>query len=145
MTARASAAVILVGMLAFGTGAAAADRFQKLNGSQIRAQFTGMELSDGTHWTDAFGEGGVLTSFSMSKKRTGKWSVQKDRLCLDFNTRWLCGRLGARWLYCHSPHKWSVQKDRLCLDIIPLLARAGFGHPYRAGFNGLPEAKRQTQ
>jgi hypothetical protein len=100
MTARASAAVILVGMLAFGTGAAAADRFQKLNGSQIRAQFTGMELSDGTHWTDAFGEGGVLTSFSMSKKRTGKWSVQKDRLCLDLEKEisscfevWLSGKM----------------------------------------------------
>ena len=83
MTARTSAAVILVSMLAFGACAAAADRFQKLNGTQIRAQFTGMELSDGTHWTDTFGESGALTSFSMSKKRVGKWSVQKDELCLD--------------------------------------------------------------
>ena len=83
MIARASAAALLFGMLAFGAGAAAADKFQKLSGPQIRAQFTGMELSDGTHWTDTFGESGVLTSFSMSKKRVGKWSVQKNELCLD--------------------------------------------------------------
>ena len=56
ITVQTSAAAVLVGMLAFGTGSAAADRFQKLNGTQIRAQFTGMELSDGTHWTDTFGE-----------------------------------------------------------------------------------------
>ena len=97
MTARTSAAV--VGMLAFETGSAAADRFQKLNGTQIRAQFTGMELSDGTHWTDTFGESGVLTSFSMSKKRVGKWSVQKNELCLDLEKEisscfevWLAGK-----------------------------------------------------
>ena len=99
MTARTSVAVILVGMLAFGTSAAAADRFQKLNGSQIRAQFTGMELSDGTHWVDMFGENGILTSNSMGKKRVGKWSVQKNELCLDLEKEisscfevWLAGK-----------------------------------------------------
>ena len=83
MTTQTSAAAIIVGVFAFGADGVAAEKFQKLSGSQIRAQFTGMELSDGTHWVDAFGENGTLTSNSMSKKRVGKWSVQKNELCLD--------------------------------------------------------------
>jgi hypothetical protein len=74
----------IFGMNGFAdTGAQGADKFQKLNGAQIRSQFTGMELSDGTHWADMFGENGILTSNSMGKKRVGKWSVQNNELCLD--------------------------------------------------------------
>jgi hypothetical protein len=61
----------------------AAERFQKLNGSQIRARFSGMEMTDGTHWADVFLEGGVLTTYSMSRKTRGKWDIQKDDLCVD--------------------------------------------------------------
>ena len=83
MTARTSAAIAIVGVLVFELGAVAADKFHKLSGSQIRSQFTGMELSDGTHWVDMFGENGTLISNSMGKKRVGKWSVQNNELCLD--------------------------------------------------------------
>jgi hypothetical protein len=97
--AGSSAAVIIVGVFAFGMDAGAADKFQKLNGAQIRTQFSGMELSDGTHWVDTFGESGVLTSYSMGRKRVGKWHVQKNELCLDLEKEisscfevWLAGR-----------------------------------------------------
>ena len=60
-----------------------AERFQKLSGSQIRAKFTGMEMTDNVHWADVFGANGELRTFSMGKKKDGKWRVDKDELCLD--------------------------------------------------------------
>jgi hypothetical protein len=63
--------------------AVAEEKFQKLGGSQIRAKLVGMEITDGTHWADVFAANGILTSYSMSRKTTGKWSVQKDELCID--------------------------------------------------------------
>jgi hypothetical protein len=60
-----------------------AERFQKLSGSQIRAKFTGMEMTDNVHWADVFGANGELRTFSMGKKKEGKWRVDKDELCLD--------------------------------------------------------------
>jgi hypothetical protein len=99
MTARTSAAIAIVGVLVFELGAVAADKFHKLSGSQIRSQFTGMELSDGTHWVDMFGENGTLISNSMGKKRVGKWNVQRNELCLDLEKEisscfeiWLAGK-----------------------------------------------------
>ncbi len=63
--------------------AVAADKFQKLNGSQIRARFVGMEMTDGTHWADVFLTNGALSTYSMGRKTSGKWEVQKDELCVD--------------------------------------------------------------
>src|SRR6266851_4999262 len=63
--------------------AVAADKCQKLNGSQIRARFVGMEMTDGTHWADVFLTNGALSTYSMGRKTSGKWEVQKDELCVD--------------------------------------------------------------
>ena len=60
-----------------------AEKFQKLNGSQVRAKLAGMEFTDEVHWRDVFGSTGSLSGYSMGRKTAGKWSVQKDRLCLD--------------------------------------------------------------
>jgi hypothetical protein len=75
------------------------NKFRRINDAQIRAQFTGMELSDGTHWVDIFSAGGVLTSHSMSKTKAGKWSVKNNELCLDIEKEisscfevWLAGK-----------------------------------------------------
>ena len=73
--------LVAVGVLA--ANAAATEKFQKLNGTQIRAKLAGMEITDGTHWADQFAANGALASFSMGKKSTGKWHVQKDELCID--------------------------------------------------------------
>src|ERR1700730_6089698 len=59
-----------------------AERFQKLSGSQIRAKFTGMEMTDNVHWADVFGANGELRTFSMGKKKEGKWRVEKDERCV---------------------------------------------------------------
>jgi hypothetical protein len=65
------------------TQAVAAEKFQKLSGSQIRARFAGMEMTDETHWADVFLTNGALTTYSMGRKTSGKWDVQKDELCVD--------------------------------------------------------------
>jgi hypothetical protein len=66
-----------------GTWADAAAKFQKLSGAQIRARLAGMEITDETHWADVFAADGTLTSYSMGRKSSGKWRVQKDELCVD--------------------------------------------------------------
>jgi len=42
-----------------------------------------MELSDEVHWYELFEKSGTLLSSSMGRKRTGKWWVEKDQLCID--------------------------------------------------------------
>ena len=76
-------ALLSVAAVAIGQVAQAEEKFQKLNGSQIRARFAGMEMTDGTHWADVFLSGGVLTTYAMGRKSSGKWDVQKDELCVD--------------------------------------------------------------
>jgi len=66
-----------------GTWADAAEKFQKLSGAQIRARLAGMEITDETHWADVFATNGILTSYSMGRKSSGKWRVQKDELCIN--------------------------------------------------------------
>ena len=79
----------------------AAEKFQKLGGSQIRSRLAGMEITDEVHWADVFAANGTLTSYSMRAKKTGKWYVQKDDLCIDHGTddegaicyqMWLAGK-----------------------------------------------------
>ena len=60
-----------------------AEKFQKLSGAQIQARLAGMEITDEVHWADVFSANGTLTSYSMGRKSNGKWSVQKDELCID--------------------------------------------------------------
>src|SRR5712691_2436337 len=69
--------------LAVGQDVDAAEKFQKLSGSQIRARLAGMEITDEAHWADVFAANGTLTSYSMGRKSAGKWRVQKDELCID--------------------------------------------------------------
>jgi len=37
------------------------------------------------HWRELHGPGGTVTSDSMGRKRTGKWRVEKDQLCIEFD------------------------------------------------------------
>ena len=63
--------------------ALAVEQFKKISGSQIRARFSGMELTDEVHWREAYLRDGSFKSHSMGRTRTGKWQVQKDELCVD--------------------------------------------------------------
>jgi hypothetical protein len=76
-------ALLLVAAGAIEPIARGEEKFQKLNGSQIRSRFAGMEMTDGTHWADVFLSNGVLTTYAMGRKSSGKWDVQKDELCVD--------------------------------------------------------------
>jgi hypothetical protein len=86
--------------ITFSAGAFAEEKFQKLNGQQIRAKFVGMEVTDESHWGDIFESNGTLRTSSMGHKTLGKWRIQKDQLCLDRGKEpgsgcyevWLSGR-----------------------------------------------------
>jgi hypothetical protein len=62
--------------------ALAAENVKKLSGSDIRAKFTGMQLTDEVHWRYVYDRDGRLRSYSMGTKKVGKWAVEKDELCL---------------------------------------------------------------
>jgi hypothetical protein len=70
-------------VLAIASAAAAAGKFQKLSGAQIRAKLAGMEITDEVHWADVYGRDGTLMTFSMGKKTIGKRSVKNDELCQE--------------------------------------------------------------
>jgi hypothetical protein len=83
-----------------GPSAAAEEKFQKLKGGQIRAKLAGMELTDNVHWRDFYQRNGTVMSTSMGHKRTGKWLVEDDQLCIEFEKEpmptcydvWLAGK-----------------------------------------------------
>src|SRR6266436_2765036 len=43
----------------------------------------GTEMTDNVHWADVFGPNGNLKSYSMGRKKDGKWWIEKDELCVD--------------------------------------------------------------
>jgi hypothetical protein len=74
---------VIIALAAWGSAVAAEEKFQKLAGTQIRAKIAGMEISDEVHWRELYDRGGRVTSMSMGRKRTGKWRVEKDQLCIE--------------------------------------------------------------
>ena len=46
----------------------AEQRFQKLSAAQIRAKFSGMELTDEVHWYDLYARNGTVLSSSRAQK-----------------------------------------------------------------------------
>src|SRR6266487_3734644 len=96
----AAAMIGLLGAVAFGSCAEAEQKFQKLTGAQIQAKFAGMELTDNVHWRDLYQRNGTVMSTSMGRKRTGKWRVENDQLCIEFEKEpipkcydvWLSGK-----------------------------------------------------
>jgi hypothetical protein len=66
------------------SNATAEEPFKKLSGAQIRARFTGMQLTDGAHWGESYQPGGrLVTEEDRQQKATGTWQVKNDRLCTD--------------------------------------------------------------
>ena len=82
-TALAAAAL---GLISFKTDAAA-EKLQRLSGNQIRAKFAGMQLTDEVHWRYVYDRDGTLRSYSMGTKKDGKWTIEKDELCLYLDER----------------------------------------------------------
>jgi hypothetical protein len=75
---------VLLAAAMFGSGVAAEEKFHKLTGAQIRAKIAGMEVTDNVHWRDLYERNGSVMSNSMGRKRTGKWRVENDQLCIEF-------------------------------------------------------------
>jgi hypothetical protein len=42
-----------------------------------------MEMADNVHFADVFDASGSLKTYSMGKKKDGKWRVENDELCVD--------------------------------------------------------------
>jgi hypothetical protein len=77
------AGTVIIALAAWASAAAAEEKFQKLAGGQIRAKVAGMEISDEVHWREVYDRSGRVTSMSMGRKRTGKWRIEKDLLCIE--------------------------------------------------------------
>ena len=83
-----------------GASATAEEEFQKLTGGQIRGKLGGMELTDNVHWRDLYQRNGTVMSTSMGRKRTGKWLVENNQFCIEFEKEpiptcydvWLSGK-----------------------------------------------------
>jgi hypothetical protein len=73
----------LLATAAWSSNAVAEEKFQKLTGGQIRAKLAGMELTN-VHWRDLYQRNGTVMSTSMGRERSGKWRVEKDQLCIEF-------------------------------------------------------------
>jgi hypothetical protein len=43
-----------------------------------------MELTDNVHWRDLYQRNGTVMSTSMGRHQTGKWRIEKDQLCIEF-------------------------------------------------------------
>ena len=71
--------------ISVGVSTTAAENSRKLSGNQIRAKFTGMQLTDEVHFRDVYDRDGTLRSYSMGTKKVAKWTIEKDELCLYFN------------------------------------------------------------
>ncbi len=73
---------VIVTSVSLEVSAVAAEHSQKLSGSQIRAKFNGMQFTDEVHWREVYDRDGTLRSYSMGTMRIGKWTIEKDKLCL---------------------------------------------------------------
>lgn len=54
-----------VAVTTLGVGFAAEENFQPVSGLQIRAKFSGMQLTDEVHWREVYERDGTLRSYSM--------------------------------------------------------------------------------
>ena len=95
-----AAMIATLGVFALEPDAMAQQKFQKLTGAQIQAKFPGMELTDNVHWRDLYQRNGTVMSTSMGRNRTGKWRVEQNQLCIEFEQEpvpkcydvWLSGK-----------------------------------------------------
>lgn len=98
-TLRVLTLTIVLPALIFGSAAYAQDNFRRLSEKEIRARVIGNDITDNSHWVMYFRPDGALLSDEVSRKRTGIWKVQNNKLCmsnaggksLDCNEVWMSG------------------------------------------------------
>ena len=75
------------GSVALDADFVAAQSLRKLSGAQIRAKLAGMQLTDEVHYRFVYDRDGTLRSYSMGTKKVGKWTIERDELCLYLDER----------------------------------------------------------
>lgn len=70
------------GLVTLDAGFVAAESVRTLTGAQVRAAFTGKQLTDEVHYRFVYDNDGTLRTYSMGAKQVGKWRIQKDEICL---------------------------------------------------------------
>ncbi|WP_164937694.1 hypothetical protein [Bradyrhizobium guangxiense] len=70
------------GLVSLDAGFVAAESVRTLTGAQIRAAFTGKQLTDEVHYRFVYDGDGTLRTYSMGAKQVGTWRVEKNELCL---------------------------------------------------------------
>jgi hypothetical protein len=79
---RLKGGLFVVALLTFCGSALSADQLHRLSGAQIRTQFTGKVLTDGTHWRETYAPGGKLLIEEKGRAASpGSWRISGDRLC----------------------------------------------------------------
>src|SRR5436309_2387816 len=69
-------------LFAFYRNPSSAESPHRLSGAQIRTQFTGKVLTDGTNWHETYAPGGKLLVEEIGHRAsTGAWHTDGDRLC----------------------------------------------------------------
>ena len=68
------------------SSAVAAEPFTKLKSAQIRSAFISKDFTDEVHWAIQYLRDGTVKSFSMGINDTGKWRVEGDVLCVDYDS-----------------------------------------------------------
>jgi hypothetical protein len=76
-----AATVALAGMILPPHPADAAE-FRRLRADQIRARVVGRDITDDFHWTEQYRRDGVLIVDDMGRRRSGRWKIERDMLCL---------------------------------------------------------------
>jgi hypothetical protein len=77
-------AAATLALISIEVSAVAAEHLQKLSGAQISTKFSGMS-ADEVHWRYIYDRDGRLRSYSMGTEKIGKWTIEKDELCLYLN------------------------------------------------------------
>lgn len=72
----------LAAALCIGQAHASAADFVELDGAQIRAALSGKLVTDEYHWRHRYFADGRLERSENQRQKTGRWSVQNNRLCL---------------------------------------------------------------
>ncbi|RXH27794.1 hypothetical protein XH99_16210 [Bradyrhizobium nanningense] len=62
--------------------ARAGDRFQPLDGKQIRARMVGKDITDGAHWSLYLRPDGSIIGSESGDSWTGSWKIRDERLCM---------------------------------------------------------------
>jgi hypothetical protein len=138
MTSEAMAAMAIVGVFVSSVGPRGRkvpEAWRFTDPHQARRT----EMTDNVHWADVFGPNGSLKSYSMGRKKDGKWWIKKDELCVDRGQddggcyeEWLPGRMwNSEGQACQPLPKEFCSRPRRVIDL------HGFGRLLGASISDL--------